>query len=320
MLATITTSGQSSINFGSIHLLTYSCAYYLRDDDDLATAQWQKLKLLCRKVRLSPGQTLLDIGCGWGSLLIHAARNYGVHATGTTPADDQANYIEALTLKEGLQNRVRVIRADWRDINGQFDRIISVGMFEHVGRKQYNEFFGRWQRLLADGGLSVLQTIGRMKPGSFDPWIDKYIFPGGNLPTLQEILGPAAEHDLVVIDLENLKQHYAKTLEQWLTSYAAAADQISALKGERFTRMWSLYLHGSEAAFRFGDLQLWQLVFVKDHKHGWPLNREVNRIDASIYPNPPTSLHIGPACCGDCRTRRDRELRTVDASNPTRVC
>ncbi len=167
--------------------LTYSCAYYLRDTDDLATAQRQKLELLCRKARLAAGQNLLDIGCGWGGLLIHAARHYGVHATGITPAEDQADYIEALARAEGLQDRVRVLRTGWRGVEGKYDRIISVGMFEHVGLKQYRDFFRLWYELLAVGGLSILHTIGRMQPLCTDPWIDKYIFPGGYLPTLAQI-------------------------------------------------------------------------------------------------------------------------------------
>jgi len=262
--------------------LTYSCAYFLRDTDDLAAAQRQKLELLCRKVRLAPGQTLLDIGCGWGSLLIHAARYYGVQVTGVTPAGDQADYIEALARREGLSERIRVLRTGWRQIDGKFDRIISVGMFEHVGVKQYREFFNRWRQLLADGGLSLLHAIGRMKPGPPSPWIDKYIFPGGYLPTLTQIAHYAAEADLSVLDVENLKRHYARTLQHWLTNFQSVIDQVVVLRGEAFARMWSLYLHGSEAGFRVGDLQLWQTVLAKDHQHAWPLNRELNSANSHV--------------------------------------
>jgi cyclopropane-fatty-acyl-phospholipid synthase len=256
--------------------LTYSCAYFQRGDETFATAQEQKLELLCRKVHLSQGHSLLDIGCGWGSLIFHAARKYAARCTGLTAAIDQTDYIDTIAKRTEVTHRVQALRADWREINGKYDRIISVGMFEYVGAKQYPRFFYRWSELLADGGLSILHTIGRMKRAAFDPWIDKYIFPGGYLPTLTEISCQAARAGMCILDVENLKQHYALTLEHWLTNFHAALDQIVASHGQRFTRMWSLYLHGAEAAFRWGDLQLWQIVLAKDRHHTWPLNREIN--------------------------------------------
>jgi cyclopropane-fatty-acyl-phospholipid synthase len=175
----------------------------------------------------------LDIGCGWGSLILHAVQQHGARAVGITPAGDQANYIESRARQEGLTDHVRVRCADWREVSGKFDRIISVGM------------------------------------------MDKYIFPGGYLPTLAEIAWQSARAGLYVLDVENLKSHYALTLDCWLTNFQAAFDRIVALRGERFPRMWSLYLHGAEGAFRWGDLQLWQIVLAKDQQHYWPLNREV---------------------------------------------
>jgi cyclopropane-fatty-acyl-phospholipid synthase len=256
--------------------LTYSCAYFLDETDDLATAQRQKLELLCQKARLAPGQTLLDVGCGWGSLLIHAARRHGVVATGVTPAEDQADFIKALAKREGLEDRVRVQCTGWRAIEGKFDRIISVGMFEHVGLKQYEQFFGLWNELLADGGLSILHCIGRTKPGVSDPWTEKYIFPGGYLPTLAEIADYSARADLCILDVENLKQHYARTLDRWLINFSAVSRDVEAARGPEFSRMWSLYLHGAMAGFRWGDLQLWQTVLAKNRDHHWPLNRQIN--------------------------------------------
>jgi cyclopropane-fatty-acyl-phospholipid synthase len=176
--------------------LTYSCACFLRENDDLATAQRQKLEMLCRKARLAPEQHLLDIGCGWGSLLWHAVQQNGVHATGVTPSNEQADYIEKQAKADGLGDRIQVIRGDWRDVTGSYDRIISVGMFEHVGRPNYRAFLDRWHELLADGGLSVLHTIGRMTPRPPDPWVRRYIFPGGYLPALEQIVSAAAETDL----------------------------------------------------------------------------------------------------------------------------
>ncbi len=262
--------------------LTYSCAYFLSDADALGTAQHQKLELLCRKAKLKRGQTLLDIGCGWGSLLIHAARFYGVQATGVTPADNQADYVRAIVRREGLDDRVRVVKADWRNLEGQFDRVISVGMFEHVGEKQYAEFFRRWRELLAPGGLSILHTIGRMLPDVPDQWIEKYIFPGGYLPTLGQIAEHAAKASMFVIDVENLRRHYARTLDHWIANFQRSQEKIIKLRGEEFARMWSLYLHGSRAGFRCGDLELWQTVLAKDQRHSWPLNRDANLVGAPV--------------------------------------
>lgn len=262
--------------------LTYSCAYFLRETDDLATAQSQKLELLCRKARLAEGQTLLDIGCGWGSLLVHAARYHGVQAVGVTPSVEQANYVEQLVRKEGLADRIRVLRVGWREIRGKFDRIISVGMFEHVGLKQYREFFRRWRELLANDGLSVLHCIGRIQPAATDPWVDKYIFPDGYLPTMAQIARYSAAAELGIVDVENLWQHYARTLEFWLANYLAQYDIVAASRGAEFARMWSLYLHGSQAGFRCGALQLWQTVLAKGPNPPWPLNRQVDVRELSM--------------------------------------
>jgi cyclopropane-fatty-acyl-phospholipid synthase len=255
--------------------LTYSCAYFLHDTDDLEAAQRQKLELLCRKARLAPGQKLLDIGCGWGSLLIHAAKYFGVHATGITPAEEQANYVEQLAKREGLSDRVRVLRGGWRGLDGTFDRIISVGMFEHVGLRQYAQFFDKWQALLAAGGLSILHCIGRTRPGTTDAWTEKYIFPGGYLPTLAQIARYSADAKLCVLDVENLKQHYSLTLEHWIARFSKVVPQVDALRGPEFSRRWWLYLHGALAGFCWGDLQLWQTVLSKDGDHRWPLNRQI---------------------------------------------
>lgn len=262
--------------------LTYSCAYFLREEDDLATAQVQKLELLCRKARLEQEQTLLDIGCGWGSLLFYAAGHFGVRATGVTPSAEQARHIEALAAKLGVADRVRVILGDWRKVAGRFDRVVSVGMFEHVGPKQYAVFFRKWHDLLAPGGLSLLHTIGRMSPLRTDPWIGKYIFPGGYLPTLGQIADRAGAAELRIVDVENLGQHYARTLDHWSRNFHAARDRVVKMYDEAFARMWWLYLQGAEAAFRWGKLQLWQVVLAGAQEPApWPLDREVkmSRLD-----------------------------------------
>ncbi len=261
--------------------MTYSCACFLRETDDLATAQWQKLELLCRKARLRPGQRLLDIGCGWGSLLLHAARHHDVHVTGVTPAAEQAGYIRDEARRLGLGEQVRVICGDWRDVTGRYDRIISVGMFEHVGVKQYRAFLDRWRALLVEGGLSVLHTIGRMAPQPPDPWIRRHIFPGGYLPTLAQLASHAGAAGLDVLDVENLRRHYSLTLRGWSENFDRVREQVGQSHGQRFARMWWLYLQGAEAAFRWGGLHLWQLVLARDADAPWPLDREVRLAEAT---------------------------------------
>lgn len=267
--------------------MTYSCAYFASDDDDIATAQRQKLELICRKARLWRGQRLLDIGCGWGSLLFHAAERFGVHATGLTPAVEQVRHIDRLAAGRGLGDRVRAICGEWRELDGTYDRIVSVGMFEHVGRPQHRAFLRRWRALLADDGLSLLHTIGRMRPQRGDPWIGRYIFPGGYLPTLGQLTDDAGRAELRVADVENLAPHYARTLDRWAARYRAAWDEVVDLYDEAFARMWWLYLNGAAAAFRWGGLQLWQIVLCHAHAFPVPLSREVGLLRSdSGWPRP----------------------------------
>ncbi|MEX1997287.1 MAG: cyclopropane-fatty-acyl-phospholipid synthase family protein [Candidatus Andersenbacteria bacterium] len=256
-------------------LLVYSCAYFLGPEDSLAAAQQQKLELLCRKLRLEPGQSLLDIGCGWGALLFHAATRYNTRVTGITAAIEQARYIRAEIKRRDLQDQIQIIVGDWRKLTGKYDRVVSVGMFEHVGQAQYPLFFKRWRGLLHDHGLSLLHTIGRMQIGMPDSWIRKYIFPGGYLPTLAELAEHMGEQHLRIMDVENLRQHYALTLHAWSRNFQAVSDQVVRMYNEEFVRMWWLYLQGSEAAFRWGGLNLWQVVMTPKESTAWPLNREV---------------------------------------------
>jgi len=255
--------------------MTYSCAYFLDHADDLAVAQQHKIDLLCAKVRLQRGMRLLDIGCGWGNLLLHAAAHHGVHATGITPSREQAEHIETRARQLGLSDRVHVVRGDWRSLQGRFDRIVSVGMFEHVPHSLYARFFRLWRGLLADGGLSLLHSIGRMDYAPGDPWIERYIFPGGDLRPIHEILHRIARTGMLVMDVENLRQHYARTLHCWMRNFARQRERVVRMFDERFARMWELYLKGSEAAFRWGGLHLWQIVIARDAGSPWPLNREV---------------------------------------------
>ncbi len=260
---------------------TYTCAYFLHDSNSLEQAQYQKNDLICQKIRLAKGMTMLDIGCGWGGALFHAAVNYDAVVTGITPAQEQATYILEKAKRLKIQDRVHVIVADYRKIpekykNTKYDRLISIGMFEHVGRTQYAEFFKLWKHMLKEDGISLLHTIGRTNEENSgqDPWIRKYIFPGGYIPLLREVIQGAGEENLLVVDVENLWQHYAKTLNWWAKNVEDHKDEIVNMFDEQFLRMWMLYLKSCEAGFAWGDMQLYQTVLLgKDAV--WPLNREV---------------------------------------------
>lgn len=261
---------------------TYSCAYFETGQETLAEAQEKKCDLICRKLRLEPGQRLLDIGCGWGSLAFHAVEKYDALATAVTPAREQAAFVRDEARRRGIADRLRVLELDWRQITGRFDRIASVGMFEHVGRRQYQTFLGKWSELLAKGGVSLLHTIGRRTPAPTDPWIARYIFPGGYLPTLEDILRPAAAAGLRLYRAENLAPHYARTLAAWSENFDRVRDQVVGMFDETFARMWWLYLQASQAGFEWGDLYLMQLeLYGRDSP--LPLGREFPPSEATEH-------------------------------------
>lgn len=258
---------------------TYSCAYFENGNETLDEAQFKKRDLICRKLRLDGSSQLLDIGCGWGSLLFHAAEHWGATVVGLTPAKEQAAHIEQEARQRGLAGRVRVIQNDWRVLpklfqGGSLNRLVSVGMFEHVGRRQYREFCTIWRRLLADNGISLLHTICHRRRGANDPWLNRYIFPGGYLPSPSEVVQSAADAGLRSYRMENLRPHYATTLQHWSANFQAKRDTVIGMFDERFARMWELYLWGSEAGFRWGDLELWQLELYGPQAD-LPLNRDL---------------------------------------------
>lgn len=238
--------------------MAYSCGYWA-DASDLAAAQEAKLDLICRKLRLEPGMRVLDIGCGWGSFMAYAAEHYGVECVGVTISKEQAAFISGR--HRGLPLEVRL--QDYRQLQGRFDRIASVGMFEHVGRKNHGAFIKVAHRCLADDGLFLLHTIGKSERGArSDAWIEKYIFPNGEVPALADV-SSALEGWFVVEDLHNFGADYDKTLMAWHANFEAAWPRFADRLGERFHRQWRYYLLSCAGAFRSRDLQVWQWTLSK---------------------------------------------------------
>ncbi|WP_313666323.1 cyclopropane fatty acyl phospholipid synthase [Stutzerimonas kunmingensis] len=238
--------------------MTYTCGYW-KNAHNLADAQEAKLDLICRKLELKPGMRVLDIGCGWGSFMGYAAQHYGVECVGVTISKEQAEW--ARQRYSGLPLEFRL--QDYRDIDERFDRIASVGMFEHVGRKNHRVFMEVAAQCLADDGLFLLHTIGKNERNTVpDPWIDRYIFPNGDLPSISQI-GDAAGGLFVTEDLHNFGSDYDKTLMAWHVNFEAAWPRFEAKLGERFYRMWRYYLLSCAGAFRSREIQLWQWVFSK---------------------------------------------------------
>jgi cyclopropane-fatty-acyl-phospholipid synthase len=258
--------------------LTYSCAYFVRPTDSLEKAQQQKIDYILRKLQLQPGQRLLDVGCGWGHLCVKAAKDYGVEVLGITLSHEQLAGARELAKKAGVADKVRFELMNYQDVldDQQFDRIVSVGMFEHVGRGNHDIYFKKIRQLLTDDGLSVLHTITEMVDKPASPWIDKYIFPGGHLTSIDNIETMLAKHRLWSIDRENLWQHYARTLDIWRSRHQAHRREIIEMFDETFYRMQDFWLAGSAATFRYGDTSINQFIFTKNKPmyEKYPLTRK----------------------------------------------
>lgn len=257
--------------------MSYSCGYFLRDNDTLYQAQVNKVDYILKKLHLEEGMSLLDIGCGWGFLLIEAAKKYGVHGTGITLSKEQHKEFQERIHAEHLEGQLKVELADYRElpdiIKTPFDRVVSVGMVEHVGRENYQLFIDCVRNVMKPGGLFLLHFISGLKEHPGDPWIKKYIFPGGVIPSLREILTCAAERNFHTIDVENLRQHYNRTLLCWVKNFHEHTDEVREMFDERFVRMWDLYLSACAATFHNGVIDLHQILFTNGINNDLPLVR-----------------------------------------------
>lgn len=256
--------------------LSYSCAYFRKESDSLYDAQVNKVDYILKKLYLKEGMTLLDIGCGWGYLLIEAAKKYKIQGKGITLSTEQYKEFQKRIREEGLENNLTVELMDYRDLsslNEKFDRVVSVGMVEHVGRENYQLFIDSVSDVMIDGGLFLLHFISALKEHPGDAWIKKYIFPGGTVPSLREMISHMAEDDFHIMDVENLRLHYNKTLLCWSDNFHNHIEEEKKMFDERFLRMWDLYLNACAATFHNGIIDLHQIVATKGINNDYPMVR-----------------------------------------------
>ena len=252
----------------------YSCGYFIHPDDTLEQAQTQKKAHIAAKLCLQPGMTVLDIGSGWGGMAITLARDYGAKVLGVTLSQEQLKRSVDRVAAAGLSDRVSFRLIDYRKLTGQFDRIVSVGMFEHVGVPHYSEYFAKVRNLLSPDGIALIHTIGRAAPpSSTNPWVAKYIFPGGYVPALSEMSAAMEKSGLWPTDVEVWRLHYAMTLSHWLQRFDANIDKVRALYDDRFCRMWRYYLVASEMTFREGRQCVFQMQLAR-RQDAVPLTRD----------------------------------------------
>lgn len=241
--------------------LVYTCGYFDSPSASLEQAQLAKMDYVCRKLQLQPGETVVEAGCGWGALALHMAKNYGVRVKAFNISREQVVIARELAASEGLSGQVEFIEDDYRNISSRCDVFASVGMLEHVGIENYRDLGRVIHRTIGDSGRGLLHFIGRNRPGTFSPWIRKRIFPGAYTPALREVMDLLEPWNFSVLDVENLRLHYERTLEHWLSRFEGASEQVTRMFGPDFVRAWRLYLAGSIAAFRAGTLQLFQVTF-----------------------------------------------------------
>ena len=258
--------------------MSYSCGYFKSEDDSLRQAQVNKTEHILEKLHLKEGMTLLDIGCGWGFLLKMAAEKYGVKGTGITLSEEQYRQFSREIEEKGLSDRLEVKLMDYRDLENsgmQFDRIVSVGMIEHVGRGNYELFLKNAEKVLKPGGLFLLHYISALREHEGDAWIKKYIFPGGMIPSLREIINLLPDYNFYTLDVESLRRHYNRTLRCWRKNFNDHREEIETKMGTEFTRMWDLYLAACAATFHNGIIDLHQILMSKGVNNDLPMTRVV---------------------------------------------
>ncbi|EOS7822606.1 class I SAM-dependent methyltransferase [Enterococcus hirae] len=254
--------------------LTYSCAYFETPEDTLEQAQINKVHHILDKLFIKDNDTLLDIGCGWGTLMFTAIKEYNVKATGITLSEEQYNHITNRIKEEHLEDKCRVLLMDYRDLKDEtFDHITSVGMFEHVGADNLKEYFGVIQKLLAPKATALIHGITRQQGGAVNAWINKYIFPGGYIPGLAEIVTDITDNDLQLIDLESLRRDYQLTLEHWTNNFHKVQDKVTETMGDSFYRMWDLYLQACAASFESSNIDVIQYLLFQPSNNDLPMHR-----------------------------------------------
>jgi cyclopropane-fatty-acyl-phospholipid synthase len=254
--------------------MVYTCAYFSDPAMSLEHAQVAKLDYVCRKLRLTPGETVLETGCGWGALALHMARHYGTRVKAYNISKEQISYARELARAEGLDGQIEFIEDDYRNVDGEFDAFVSVGMLEHVGIDHYQVLGAIIDRSLKVAGRGLIHSIGRDYPSPMTPWIERNIFPGACPPSLSQMMQIFEPFGFSVLDVENLRLHYAKTLEHWLKRYEDSIERVAQMFDSAFVRAWHLYLAGSVAAFRSGDMQLFQVSFNRSGQNRIPLTRQ----------------------------------------------
>ena len=254
--------------------MAYTCAYYPTATATLDEAQTAKMHHVCRKVRLRAGESVVEAGCGWGTLALHMARHYGVKVRAFNISHEQVAYARERAAREGLSSQVEYVEDDYRNISGRYDAFVSVGMLEHVGVPHYAALGEVIARSLGANGRGLIHSIGRNRPAPLQPWIVKRIFPGAYPPSLAEMMQIFEPSDFSVLDVENLRLHYAQTLRHWLELFETASGRVREMFDERFVRMWRMYLAGSVAGFTTGALQLFQVVFAPRDNNDVPMTRE----------------------------------------------
>lgn len=265
--------------------MLYTCAYFEEEGTSLEAAQIAKMDHVCRKLWLQPGETVVEAGCGWGAFALHMARHYGVSVRAFNISREQIHFARERARREGLEDKVEFIQRDWREIDGECDAFVSIGMLEHVGRENYEQLGRTIRQCLKPDGRALLHSIGQNQPLPFDRWIERRIFPGAYPPTLAEMMTIFEPNGFSVLDVENIRLHYAETLWHWLHRFEQNRERVEAMFDERFVRAWRLYLAGSFAAFEAGRLQLFQVLFGPEKENRIPRTRHYQYLPDKSRPS-----------------------------------